>query len=71
MAEVRPHRVSMIPLGNGGVQLMWTTEAGELEVEIIAATELLVNYHDKESGKEEEWNAATEFSTIARLCRDC
>jgi hypothetical protein len=59
---------SLIPLGHGGVQLVWDNRLAELEIEVIAPHEMIVFILDKASGEEREWPLPTaDFSEIAEL----
>jgi len=56
---------SLIPLGNGGVQLIWSNELAELAVEVIQPNDIYVYYIDRLTGSEREWQSGTEFSELA------
>ena len=60
---------SIIPLGHGGVQLVWSNDAAELEVEVVQPNEIVIYYLDRRTGGEQEWDATTEFSSLATLLR--
>jgi hypothetical protein len=60
---------SIIPLGHGGIQLIWSGQNAEIEVEVERPNEIVIYYRDQVSGEEREWSAATEFSELAKLLR--
>lgn len=60
---------SIVPLGNGGVQLLWSNALAEIEVEVIRPNEITIYYLDRQAGVEREWRAETEFSELADLLR--
>jgi hypothetical protein len=60
---------SIVPLGNGGVQLLWSGASAEIEVEVIRPNEIIIYYLDRRTGGDREWRAETEFSELADLLR--
>jgi hypothetical protein len=60
---------SMVPLGNGGVQLLWSNASAEIEVEVIRPNEIMIYYLNRQAGADREWRAETEFSELADLLR--
>ena len=60
---------SIIPLGNGGVQLVWSTVTTDVEVEVVQPNQVIVYHCDRQSGTEEEWRTETEFSKLAAILR--
>jgi hypothetical protein len=60
---------SIIPLGNGGVQLVWTSGVADVEVEVTKPNHVGVYYVEHATGKEREWQATTEFTALASLLR--
>jgi hypothetical protein len=55
---------AIIPLGHGGLQLLWSNARSDLEVEVLGPNDV-VSYHlDKSSGTEDERVLTTEFSPI-------
>ena len=60
---------SIIPLGNGGLQLVWSNANAEVEVEVVRPNEVFVYHHNRQSGAEEEWQSETEFSKLSTILR--
>jgi hypothetical protein len=60
---------SIIPLGHGGVQLVWSNPTTEVEVEVIRPNDVVLYHHDLQSGDEDEWRTETEFSKLASLLK--
>jgi hypothetical protein len=60
---------SVIPLGHGGVQMVWSSADADVEVEVVQPNEVIIYHLDKASGTEREWHAATEFSDLSTLLR--
>jgi hypothetical protein len=60
---------SLVPLGNGGVQLIWSGQSADVEVEVIKPNHVVVYHVDHHSGKEDEWETSTDFSALADLLR--
>lgn len=60
---------SIVPLGNGGIQLLWSNDTTEIEVEVIRPNEIMIYYLDRQTGADREWPAETEFSALAELLR--
>ena len=60
---------SIVPLGHGGVQLEWSNDKAEVDVEVLTPNNITVYHHDRASGEEREWPAETEFSALAGLLR--
>jgi hypothetical protein len=60
---------SIIPLGHGGVQLVWSNDVSEIEVEVVRPNDVIVYYLDRPSGDEWEKRTETEFSELADLLR--
>jgi hypothetical protein len=60
---------SIIPLGHGGIQLIWSNDKGELELEVAAPPEVLVYFHDKATSIEREFRAGTDYSELAELLK--
>jgi hypothetical protein len=60
---------SIVPLGNGGVQLLWSNAIADVEVEVVQPNEVFVYHLDRLSGAEDEWRTETEFSKLAALLR--
>jgi hypothetical protein len=57
----------MVPLGNGGIQLIWTTPRAELEVEVTRPNDVYVYHHDRVSGLEREVRATTQFNELSSM----
>lgn len=60
---------SIVPLGHGGVQLLWSDPLTEIEVEIVRPNAIIVYQLDRATGAEYEWQATTEFSRLGGLLR--
>jgi hypothetical protein len=60
---------SMVPLGDGGVLLAWTSGAADIEVEVAKPNHVMIYHVDHRTGAEREWQTATEFSGLASLLR--
>lgn len=60
---------SIVPLGHGGVQLLWTSPSAEVEVEVVKPNTIIVYHLDRMTGEEKEWSATTELSGLARLLK--
>jgi hypothetical protein len=58
---------AVIPLGHGGVQLVWNTDSTEIEVEVIAPNDIIVYHFDKASGEEFEEPLSNNLSSLAKL----
>jgi len=58
---------SIVPLGHGGIQLLWNNAAADLEVEEIRPNEVIAFFLDKRTGVEEEIPLTTDFSSIAKF----
>lgn len=60
---------SIIPLGHGGIQLIWSNDQYELEVEVAAPPEVLIYFNNKGEGIEREFRAGTDYSELAELLK--
>ena len=58
---------AVIPLGNGGIQLIWNTNTAEVEVEVTAPYSVIAYQFDKATGQETEEQLALDFSGLAKL----
>lgn len=56
-----------IPLGHGGIQLVWNTKTAEIEVEVIAPYAVVAYQFDKKTGQEKEEQLTMDFSDLAKL----
>lgn len=56
-----------IPLGHGGIQLVWNTSTAEIEVEVIAPYLVVAYQFDKNTGQETEEQLTMEFSDLAKF----
>jgi len=56
-----------IPLGNGGIQLVWNTNTVEIEVEVVAPYSVIAYQFDKATGEEKEEQLTMDFSDLAKL----
>jgi hypothetical protein len=56
-----------IPLGHGGIQLVWNTNTAEIEVEVIAPYSVIAYQFDKVTGQETEEQLTMDFSDLAKL----
>jgi hypothetical protein len=60
---------SIVPLGHGGVQLLWSDALAEIEVEVTRPHQIVIYHLDRLTGAEREWPAEIEFSALADLLR--
>lgn len=60
---------AIVPLGHGGILLVWSGNAADIEVEVVAPHEVVAYHLDKQSGTEREWTVAADFSSIAQVVR--
>jgi hypothetical protein len=60
---------TIVPLGHGGVQLVWVSATTEIEVEVVKPYDIDIYQLDRVTGQDREWHAETEFSELARLLR--
>jgi hypothetical protein len=58
---------AVIPLGHGGIQLVWNSKTAEIEVEVIAPYSVIAYHFDKASGQEREEQLTIDFSSLADL----
>lgn len=58
---------AIIPLGHGGVQLVWNSDQAEIEVEVIAPYQVVAYYFDRATGKEREEPLTNDFSGLAEV----
>jgi hypothetical protein len=61
---------SMIPLGNGGIQMVWSNEDAELEVEVAAPLEVIVYFHNRRTNEEREFSTGADFSELGRILKE-
>jgi hypothetical protein len=59
----------IVPLGHGGVLLLWHSDAAELEVEITGPNRTEINFTDRKTGQEEEWSLSSDLSSLSALIR--
>jgi hypothetical protein len=60
---------AVIPLGNGGVQMVWSTKNAEIEVEVVGPYSVVAYHFDKVAGTEDEEPLTLDFSSLARVMR--
>ncbi len=60
---------SIVPLGHGGIQLLWHSSEAELEVEVVKPNELIAFYRDQHRDHEEEWPLSTDLSALEKIVR--
>jgi hypothetical protein len=68
LAEVLPPMApapAVIPLGHGGIQLIWNTDAAEIEVEVVAPYEVVAYRFNKATGDEHEELLSNDLSNLA------
>ena len=58
---------SIVPLGHGGVQLLWHNAIADLEVEVVRPNEVVAYFLDRRTGREEETALTTDFSDITNF----
>ncbi len=56
---------AVIPLGHGGIQLVWNATTAEIEIEVIAPNSVIAYHFDKSTGQETEEQLTNNFSNIA------
>jgi hypothetical protein len=61
---------SIIPLGHGGVQLVWSNDDAELEIEVVAPLDVRVGLEDRRTGIERQFQAGSDFSEIATILKE-
>ncbi len=57
----------MVPLGHGGLQLLWHTSRGELEVEVSKPNQVSIFYFDRATDAEHEWDESTDFRRLGDI----
>jgi len=70
LPKILPHSApapAAIPLGHGGIQLVWNTNTAEIELEVIAPYSVIAYQFDKTTGREAEQQLAMDFSDLAKL----
>lgn len=70
LTKVMPPRAiapSVVPLGHGGVQLVWRNNEAELEVEVVEPNNVILYCLDKRTGIEREWPATTDFTELSSI----
>jgi hypothetical protein len=60
---------AVIPMSNGGVQLVWAGQTAAIEVEVVNANEATGVYINHTTGVERELKFTTEFSVLSNLLR--
>lgn len=55
---------SIVPLGHGGVQMLWHNQVADLEVEVIQPNEVVFYCLNKVTGHEEEIPLTTDLSAL-------
>jgi hypothetical protein len=58
---------NIVPLGAGGVQLIWATSRVELEIEVPKPNEVYVFLLDRVTGSEREFRATTQFNEVSGI----
>jgi len=58
---------AVIPLGHGGIQLVWNTNTAEIEIEVIEPNSVIAYHFDKASGEDHEEPLTIDFSGLAKL----
>jgi hypothetical protein len=56
---------AVIPLGHGGIQLVWNTDDEEVELEVTAPNDVVAYHFDHATGIESEEPLTNDFSTLA------
>jgi hypothetical protein len=70
LTSILPPRSSVpavVALGDGGVQLVWLTVRGELEVEVCGPNKVHIFYLDRATGVEQDWDASTDFRKLSDI----
>ena len=58
---------AIVPLGHGGVQLMWENAAVEIEVEVAGPNHVIAYYFNKTTGQEREELLTSDFGPLANV----
>jgi hypothetical protein len=58
---------AIVPLGHGGVQLLWNNAACDLEVEVVRPNEVIMYHLDNRTGREEETPLTMELSALTNI----
>jgi hypothetical protein len=61
---------SIVPLGHGGIQLLWHNANADLEVEVVRPNEVVAYFLNKRTGHEHEIPLTTDFSAITNFLWD-
>lgn len=56
---------SIVPLGHGGIQMLWHTVSFELEVEIVDPGTIITLLVDRVSGNEDEWPEKRDLKQLS------
>ena len=56
---------AIVPLGQGGIQMVWRSTLGELEVEVVKPNQVMIFYLDNATGAEHEWEESTDFRRLS------
>jgi hypothetical protein len=60
-----------VPLGNGGIQLEWSSDAGDLEIEIARPFEVSALFFDNQHGEEIEHSISTDtWDRLTEIIRE-
>src|SRR5262249_51317687 len=58
---------AVIPLGHGGIQLVWNTPTAEIEIEVVEPNSIIAYHFDKTTGEESEEPLTIHFSGLEKL----
>ncbi|MSP00907.1 MAG: hypothetical protein EXR07_07645 [Acetobacteraceae bacterium] len=58
---------AVVPLGSGGIQLVWRTGVGELEIEVVKPNRVVAFYLDHGTCVEQEWEFSTNFRRLSDI----
>ncbi len=70
LSNIMPPRApapAIVPLGDGGVQLVWYSRRGEVEVEIARPNQVIIFHQDRVADTEREWEASTDFRRLSDI----
>ncbi len=60
---------AVIPLGHGGIQLVWNSDNAEIEVEVVEPYSVIAYHFDKATGEETEEHLTLDFFSLAKHMR--
>jgi len=58
---------AIVPLGDGGLQLVWYSPRCDIEVEIAKPNQVNIYHHDHLTGTEREWDESTDVTRLSDI----